>query len=214
MGIESIGDNLRLMSEKAKGCDRKKGYDTIVQARRAAAYVWAQTGNNLKVYQCQFCGKYHLTHKLDYKPADGSAGTAGAFATSPNFTGNRAPVKWDRNDLEVREQNRKEQEEMCRQEREAARPAVQEFSEEAIRNSEAFVIDQERYITGKNRHKHKKAAQRKISHCRKCGKPIKELDATQLCEDCRKDGDALKVIETLDAGDRTLDVGSKKVRRT
>lgn len=50
---KALTDNLKRMLYKGKNCDRKKGYDTVEQARKALAYVWTQTGTNLKVYKCQ-----------------------------------------------------------------------------------------------------------------------------------------------------------------
>ena len=55
MAEKTLKDNLKRMLNKGKSCDRKKGYDTVEQARKALAYVWTQTGANLKVYKCQYC---------------------------------------------------------------------------------------------------------------------------------------------------------------
>lgn len=68
--------------EPKSGCgDRKRTYDTINEARRAAAYSWSQTGCNLGVYKCRQCGKYHITHQLGHR------GTYVRFVSNPNFSG-------------------------------------------------------------------------------------------------------------------------------
>ena len=203
MTDKTLKDNLKRMLNKGKSCDRKKGYDTVEQARKALAYVWTQTGANLKVYKCQFCGKYHLTHKLDFDTGAVEGASQSVFASSPNFSGTRKPEVWDHNNLELRKKRREERAERAKMEREAARPAAPVVSEEAKIEKPEFVIDPEAYITGKNRHKHKVAALRKIVYCRKCRRPIQNLDATRLCEECRKEQETIEAMASLD-GTATL----------
>lgn len=171
---------------RQRGCERKKGYDTIPQARKAAAYVWSQTGTNLKVYKCQHCGKYHLTHKLDFEPSK-SGGHEGLFLSSPNFTGSCRGVMWDRNDPEVREQNKLKRKELNAKEMEAMRPPPPKLTKEAMVDNPCYAIDQERYISGKNRHKHKLIAKGKVNLCIRCGRPIEHLDTSRLCKECMGD---------------------------
>lgn len=80
------------LHEPKSGCgDRKRTYDTINEARRAAAYSWSKTGCNLGVYKCRQCGKFHITHQLGHR------GNYVRFVASPNFSGmhpNGVEVGW------------------------------------------------------------------------------------------------------------------------
>lgn len=212
MADKTLKDNLKRMLNKGKSCDRKKGYDTVEQARKALAYVWTQTGANLKVYKCQYCGKFHLTHKLDFDPSVVKGATQSAFASSPNFSGLRKPDEWDHNNLELREKRRSERAERARMELEAARPSAPVVSEEAKVGNPEFTIDLEAYITGKNRHKHKIAALRKVIYCRKCRKQIQNLDTTRLCDECKKEDETMAAMAVLN-GAETLSSLSKNPSR-
>jgi len=177
-------------------CDRKKGYDTVALARRAAAYVWSQTGTNLKVYKCGYCGKYHLTHMLDSDSrAPGRAD--GRFVSSPNFSCSNDRPMWDCNDLELRKQLRQERKMKTEAELDAMRPKKIEFSDEAMQDSEEYRPDQEKYISGKNRYAHKKRAAQKVVLCIRCQRPIEKLDATNLCDRCKASGFANEAASVL-----------------
>ena len=151
------------------------------------------------MYDCQnYCGKFHLTHKLDFNHSMVNGATKSVFASSPNFSGTRKPDKWDRNNLELRAKRRSERAERARMELEAARPSAPIVSEEARAENPEFKIDLEAYITGKNRHKHKIAALRKVVYCRKCRKQIQNLDTTRLCEECQKEAETMAAMVALD----------------
>ena len=42
-------------------CARKKGYTTSKDANRQIQKTFKATGIKLAYYQCEYCGKYHLT---------------------------------------------------------------------------------------------------------------------------------------------------------
>lgn len=72
---------------RRSGCgDRKRTYETIQEARIAAAYSWSRSGCNLAVYRCPTCGKFHLTHIL--KGVHNRLEKV-RFVQNPNFSGGR-----------------------------------------------------------------------------------------------------------------------------
>jgi len=46
------------------GCERKRRYETRVEAQKAAALARRRKdAPAIYVYRCQFCGGWHLTHR-------------------------------------------------------------------------------------------------------------------------------------------------------
>ena len=57
-------DPRRINDPEFHGCGRKRRFDTRVEAHKAAAVARTRKGAPaIYVYQCQYCGGWHLTHR-------------------------------------------------------------------------------------------------------------------------------------------------------
>ena len=48
-------------AREQRKCRSKKTYDTVKDAGIYAAHIWMNMKQMSRVYECQWCNKYHLT---------------------------------------------------------------------------------------------------------------------------------------------------------
>lgn len=62
------------MWDRVSSCAKKRRYATYDQARAVARWGEEENGRELRIYKCEYCGGWHLTHKLDQKVYGREAG--------------------------------------------------------------------------------------------------------------------------------------------
>lgn len=92
------------MWDRVSSCAKKRRYATYDQARAVARWSEDENGQELRIYKCEYCGGWHLTHVLDQQVYGREAGRDAAerLAREAAERAAAAPAaRWSEGDLVV-----------------------------------------------------------------------------------------------------------------